>query len=64
MTKKVTAKIDPKGKTQTKVISFRIADELYQLLEAQASDLKDETGNPLNASGLARRIVISAIDKK
>ena len=49
------------AKTGTKVISFRIATDLHATLEEHAGSLRDETGVPLNASGLARRLVIAAI---
>ncbi len=48
-------------KTETRVISFRIAPDLYAQLETHASKLKDEAGMPLNASGLARRLVIAGM---
>ncbi len=48
-------------KTETKVVSFRLAADLHAILEENAAKLRDEAGVPLNASGLARRMVIAAI---
>lgn len=45
----------------TRVVSFRIVVELYDILEKQGSELRDETGLPLNASGMARRLVLNAL---
>ncbi len=60
MAKKPTSKAST-PKTDTKVVSFRLAADLHALLEQHAEGLRDETGTPLNASGLARRLVIAGI---
>jgi hypothetical protein len=49
------------GKMKTKVVSFRIAEDLHDVLERHAAKHRDESGVPLNASGLARRLVMAAI---
>lgn len=52
------------AKSETKVVSFRLAADLHKILEDMAKGEREESGLPLNTSGMARRLVISALDKK
>ena len=64
MAKKMTSSTKSTQGTKTEVISFRLAPDLYKILEAFAKGERDESGMPLNASGMARRLVIAALDEK
>jgi hypothetical protein len=48
-------------KQTTGVISFRLASDFITLLEREGAKQRDETGLPLNASGMARRLVLAAL---
>lgn len=63
MAKKSTGSTKAAKGTKTEVVSFRLAPDLYKILEDRAKGERDESGMPLNVSGMARRLVIAAITK-
>ena len=50
-----------KVKAGTKIISFRVTDEIYMELQEIARQEKDDAGLPLNASTAARRLMNEAM---
>ncbi len=56
-------KTQPSQKGPTQVVSFRIATDLYARLEEMAAGERDEMGVPLTAAGMARRMLMQAIER-
>ena len=57
------AKTGAKKPNTSKLVSFKISEELYAKLESYASGQKDEPGFALSPSQAARRMVINALDR-
>ncbi len=53
-----------KKKEITRIVSFRVTEELYKRLETLSAKETDEAGLTLNPATMARRLMREALDQR